>query len=114
MAHLELLQSRFSDAGLAFSRFRDNDRVLVPAGPPCGSDDLPGNDGGFDMLVDVTCVDYLEYENADDRYGVVYCLLNTVTGERVIVKTFVNDPDPALPSMYPLWKSADWTGAGSL
>ena len=24
------------------------------------------------------------------------------------MKTFVNDPDPELPSAYPLWKGAEW------
>ncbi len=24
------------------------------------------------------------------------------------VKTFVNEPDPTLPSVFPLWKGADW------
>jgi NADH-quinone oxidoreductase subunit C len=63
---------------------------------------------GFDMLVEMTAVDYLEYPDATDRYGVIYCLLNTVTGERVIVKTFLNPPELQLPSVYPLWRSADW------
>jgi NADH-quinone oxidoreductase subunit C len=65
--------------------------------------------GGFDFLSDVTAVDYLHYPDATDRYGVVYLLSNTTTGERVVVKTFVNDPNPTLPSVYPLWKTADWT-----
>ncbi len=43
-----------------------------------------------------------------DRFGVVYLLANTTTGERLIVKTFVNEPDPTLPSVVPLWKGADW------
>lgn len=63
---------------------------------------------GFDYLADITAVDYLHYPDATDRYGVVYCLANTDTAERVTVKTFVNDPDPRLPSAYPLWKGADW------
>jgi NADH-quinone oxidoreductase subunit C len=60
------------------------------------------------MLVDLTAVDELEYPNATDRFRVVYCLLNTATGERLIVLTYVNDPSPTLPSAYPLWKGADW------
>ena len=60
------------------------------------------------MLADVTAVDYLRYPNAKDRYGVVYCLLDTKAGTRLVVKTYVNDPDPAVPSAYPLWKGADW------
>ena len=42
---------------------------------------------GFDMLVELTAADYLEYPNATDRFGVMYVLLNTTTGERLIVKT---------------------------
>jgi NADH-quinone oxidoreductase subunit C len=63
---------------------------------------------GFDMLVEMTAVDYLEYPDATDRYGVIYCLLNTITGERLIIKTFLNPPELELPSVYPLWRSADW------
>ena len=63
---------------------------------------------GFDMLAELCGADYLQYPDAKDRYGIWYCLLNTATGERVIVKTFVNDPDPKLPSVYALWKGSDW------
>ena len=60
------------------------------------------------MLVELTAVDYLEYPEATDRFGVIYGLVNTTSGERVFVKTFVNPPEPELPSVYPLWRSADW------
>ena len=53
-------------------------------------------------------MDYLEYENSTDRFGVVYCLLNMQTGERLVVKTFVNDPNPSLPTVYSLWRGSDW------
>ncbi len=33
---------------------------------------------GFDLLVDITCVDYLNYRDATDRFGLVYLLANTV------------------------------------
>ncbi len=63
---------------------------------------------GFDMLVDVTAVDLLEYPDATDRFRVVYQLLNTESGERLEVRTHVNDPNPQLPTMSILWRSADW------
>ena len=63
---------------------------------------------GFDYLADLAGIDYLHYPGATDRYGVVYCLANTETAERVTIKTYVNDPDPMLPSAFPLWKGADW------
>ena len=66
------------------------------------------DDCGFDMLIDITAVDYLNYAGARDRFGVVYALLNTTSGERVYVKTAVNEPELRLPSVFPLWKGADW------
>ncbi len=102
------LKSKFLDDGLAFSQFRDNHRVAVPAGRLFDILAFLKNEHDFDMLMEITAVDYLEYEGAKDRFGVVYVLLNTKTGERLVLKTHVNDPDPVLPSAYSLWKSADW------
>lgn len=65
-------------------------------------------DCGFDMLVDVTCVDYLHYRGARDRFGLVYPLLNTETGERLFVRCYLNEPDLTVPSAVPLWEGANW------
>lgn len=108
MSYQAQLESQFPDAGLQWSEFRDNRRVVVPAARLAEILTTLKQTCGFDYLMEVTAVDYLEYEDASDRFGVVYVLVNVATGERLIVKTFVNDPDPSLPSMYPLWKSADW------
>jgi NADH-quinone oxidoreductase subunit C len=35
-------------------------------------------------------------------------LTNTVTNERLIVRTFLNEPDLSLPSVTSLWEGADW------
>lgn len=63
---------------------------------------------GFDMLVDVTAVDYLGFPDATRRFGVVYALLAIDRGERLFVKTHVDLPEPELPSAVPLWRSAEW------
>jgi NADH-quinone oxidoreductase subunit C len=108
MAWHEKLSERFGPNGFATSQFRDNRRVIVPPGRLFAVLKYLKEECGFDMLVDITAADYLEYSNAKDRYGVIYALLNTATGERVYVKTFVNDPDPKVPSVFSLWKGADW------
>ena len=108
MSTEDALKSKFADAGLAFSQFRDNRRIVVPAESLQPLLAFMKQDLGFDMLAEITTVDYLEYEGATDRFGVVYVVVNTKTGERLIIKTFVNDPDPVLPSMCSLWKAADW------
>jgi NADH-quinone oxidoreductase subunit C len=62
----------------------------------------------FEQLCDVTCVDYLNYPDATDRFGVIYSLLSLTLNHRLWVKVFVNDPDPALPSVTSIWKGAEW------
>jgi NADH-quinone oxidoreductase subunit C len=62
----------------------------------------------FDMLVDITCVDYLNYRGATDRFGLVYALAGTETSERLCVRAFLNEPDLTVPSAVPLWEGANW------
>jgi len=107
MVELSALQLKFGNE-LQESSFRDNRRIDVPAGSVFDLLRCLKSEHGFNTLIDMTAVDYLEYEGAVDRFGVVYMLLNVFSGERLIVRTAVNLPDPALPSVYPLWRAADW------
>lgn len=88
--------------------FRDNHRVIVPCKDLLAILQWLKTEHRFDMLFELTCVDYLYFPDATDRFGVVYGVLNSETGERLIVKTYVNVPEPTLPSAVPLWKSANW------
>jgi NADH-quinone oxidoreductase subunit C len=106
-ATLTKLKAKFGDDVIT-SQFRDNLRVMVSPDKLFDLLSCLKQKCGFDMLADLTAVDYLHYPNAKDRYGVVYCLTNVATGERLVVKTFVNDPEPAVPSCFSLWKGADW------
>jgi NADH-quinone oxidoreductase subunit C len=108
MSWRTVLSQRFADIGLAYSDFRDNQRVIAPAAHVFAALECLKEACGFDMLVDITAVDYLYYHEARDRFGVIYALLNTASGERVFVKTFLNEPDLTLPSVYSLWHGADW------
>jgi len=105
---LSKLRDKFGADGFTTSQFRDNTRIVVAVEKIFDLLQHLKDQSGFDMLADVTAVDYLHYPNAADRYGVIYCLTNTTTGERLVVKTFVNDPEPTVPSAFPLWKGADW------
>ncbi|MCC6492395.1 MAG: NADH-quinone oxidoreductase subunit C [Pirellulales bacterium] len=101
------VQSEFGPE-VAESTFRDNRRLYVPADKAYALLAWLKQARGFDMLVDVTAVDYLDYPDASDRFHVVYLLLNMATKERLVVKTALNPPDPELPTVVPLWKGADW------
>jgi NADH-quinone oxidoreductase subunit C len=73
----------------------------------------------YDLLCDVTAVDYLDYPASTiGRFAVVWMLANTETAARIRVKTFL-DPsldtsgiadDPALyiDSSTDIWEGAEW------
>jgi NADH-quinone oxidoreductase subunit C len=90
------------------SEFRGETRAVVPANMAYEALQFLKADRGFDFLADITCVDYLNYRGAKDRFGLVYNLVNTVTNERILLRTFLNEPDLSIPSAVPLWKGANW------
>jgi NADH-quinone oxidoreductase subunit C len=108
---LAAVTARFG--GLETSSFRDQTSVVVPE--PQSLEVLALlKDLGFDLLVDVTCVDYLEYRGARHRYGLVYLLAATATNQRLTVRVYVDDPvspdeaGPTVRSVVPLWQAANW------
>lgn len=93
---------------LTASEFRGQTRIAVPADSLYEVLRTLKEQHGFDLLVDVTCVDYLDYPNAADRFGLVYLLANTETSDRITVRCFVNDPEPSVSSVVALWEGANW------
>ncbi|MFM9025882.1 MAG: NADH-quinone oxidoreductase subunit C [Planctomycetaceae bacterium] len=92
---------------LESSVYRGQTRVVVPE--PRSFEVLEFlKNRGFDLLVDITCVDYLEYPGATRRYGLVYLLASTGTNQRLTVRVFVDDPDPTVKSVVSLWEGANW------
>jgi len=100
------LKSRFRD--VSDSEFRGQTRVVVRRDECFSVLEYLKVDRSFDMLVDLTCVDYLNYRDATDRFGMVYLLANTVTGTRLTVRVMLNEPDLTVPSVTPLWEGANW------
>ena len=93
--------------GLESTVFRGQTRVVVPAEVAFDALSFLA-EGGFDLLVDLTCVDYLEYRGARQRYGLVYLLASTATNQRLTARVFADDPRPTVRSVVSLWKAADW------
>jgi NADH-quinone oxidoreductase subunit C len=103
---LAALSERFPE--LTASEFRGQTRVVVPRAQAFELLRTCKEELGFDLLVDVTCVDYLMYRDAVDRFGLVYLLANTAMAERLTVRMFVNEPDLVVASVVPLWEGANW------
>lgn len=104
-AIVEALQDHLGE--LVVTKFRGDTRVVVPRELLYDALQLL-QQRGFDLLVDITCVDYLAYRDATDRFGLVYLLADTQTNERITVRVFLNEPDLIVPSAVPLWEGANW------
>ncbi|MEN8159964.1 MAG: NADH-quinone oxidoreductase subunit C, partial [Myxococcota bacterium] len=63
------------------------------------------DEADFDMLMDVTCVDYL---GETPRFEMVYHLYSLDGNERVRVKARVAEESPTIASVTPLYASANW------
>ncbi|MDZ4780513.1 MAG: NADH-quinone oxidoreductase subunit C [Planctomycetia bacterium] len=93
---------------LAVSEFRGDTRVVASRGKLFETLQWFLCQRGFDLLVDITCVDYLNYRDAKDRFGLVYLLASTETNERITLRVYLNEPELNVPSVVPLWEGANW------
>jgi NADH-quinone oxidoreductase subunit C len=67
-------------------------------------------DLAFDMLVDLTAVDYLKFPGREDgpRFEVVYHLYSLPHNQRLRLKVRVEEDGAVVPSATPLWPIANW------
>ena len=64
----------------------------------------------FDMLTDLTAVDYLKFPGREDgpRFEVVYHLYSLAHNHRLRVKVRVEEDDAVVPTAVPIWPIANW------
>jgi NADH-quinone oxidoreductase subunit C len=103
---IEALQQHWPAAHL--DEFRGHTRALIPRESLFAVLRELKQQFDFDFLVDITCVDYLYYRDAVDRFGLVYLLASTTTNERLTVRVMLNEPELSVPSATPLWEGANW------
>jgi NADH-quinone oxidoreductase subunit C len=65
---------------------------------------------GFDVLMDLTAVDYSKYPGREDgpRFEVVYHLYSLAHNHRLRLKTRVDEDDAVVATAVDLWPIADW------
>lgn len=106
------LGERFPDCEV--HEFRGQTRIEIPSNLTYQVLEELKLAAGFDLLVDITCVDYLNYRGSGDnqpaaRFGLVYLLSNVNTAARVTVRVYLDDTrEPTVDSVVPLWEGANW------
>jgi NADH-quinone oxidoreductase subunit C len=103
---MDAIAARYPD--LPASEYREQTRIVVSAGLLTEFVAFLKENHAFDLLVDVTCVDYLHYRGAKDRFGLVYILGGTKHADRLTLRVMLNEPDLTVDSLTPLYKGANW------
>lgn len=99
------LQAKFPQATLRASS--DHPAINVPAADAVTVLKLLRDEFVYDMLVDVTAIDWAE--GTSPRFTVVWHLLATTQGAYLrVAADCVNDAEPAMATVTSLWGSADW------
>lgn len=93
----EAIESSYVDAGCTFVVVR-RDAIL----PACR---FLRDEHSFDLLADLTCIDWLERL---PRFDVVYNLYSIANKTRLFLKAPVPVEEATIDSVTPLWNSANW------
>ncbi len=106
------LKEKFPNLGLKGASFRGQTQISVPREAFIEVITFLRDDPAlrYDMLADITCVDYLNYPSWDKpRFGLVY-VFNSVEKctPRLIVRLFVDESELIIPSLVPLYAGAEW------
>ncbi len=111
MADLTTLQNKAADAICARypqvgrKEFRGDITLTVAPADLVGVMSYAKEACGFDMLLCVSSVDNLGQE---PRFEVNYTITQAETGANLLVRTPVPESNPAVPSLVPVWRSANW------
>jgi NADH-quinone oxidoreductase subunit C len=65
------------------------------------------DEGGYDLLTDLTAVDYLN-QGMPERFAVVYNFYSVKDNLRARVKAWVPEADPIIDSASAIYRSANW------
>jgi NADH-quinone oxidoreductase subunit C len=108
-AALEAIRRKFGGDVSASHSDHGDDTVVIPRERLLAVAEFAAKDPAlsFEMLVDVTAVDWL-MQGRQPRFEVVYHLLSLSQRKRLRLRVPVAEDDPVVPSVTRLWKSANW------
>ncbi len=104
---LERLSAQFGERILETSDFRGDEVARVAPESWLEVAQFLKSECGMNHFTDLTAVDYPEREPEEPRFDVVLCVRAMASGQRVRLKTRVED-GKALPSLIQVWAGADW------
>lgn len=92
-------------ASVTCKEFRGDITLTIPAADLVAAMTFARQTCGFDMLLCVSSVDNL---GQAPRFEVNYTITQAETGANLLVRVPVSESDCAVPSLVPVWRSANW------
>ena len=110
MAILESIQKTFGNITLSTHDFRGDETIVVKRESLIETMRRLKEDPEFDfnVLMDLSAVDYLTFGEPRSRFEVVYHLYSLKKNHRLRVKVAVEEKGLTVPSVTSLWPAADW------
>ncbi len=102
---LEQLKQRFANAVLETTTTFGDDCAVITVASLLEVAQFLKTDAHMDFLMDVCAVDYPERK---ERFEVVYHFYALSTRKRLRLKVRVTEANPQVPTLFNLWKAADW------
>jgi len=67
------------------------------------------NEDKFDILLDITAVDYIKFpDTTPSRFAVIYVLRNASFNKNITIKTFIDNNTLEIDSIFDIYGSANW------
>jgi NADH-quinone oxidoreductase subunit C len=106
---LETVKKKFSDQVIDEHAEHGDETLVIKRDKlvPIAEFARDDKDLGFDMLTDLTVVDYL-MQGREPRFELVLHLYSTEKKHRLRIKVPLAEDDLNVPSLTGVWKSADW------
>jgi NADH-quinone oxidoreductase subunit C len=105
----ELAQKLVDKAGArGRASFRDQETVTIDREKALETLRIARDSLAFDVLADVTAVDYSKLEGHPERFAVVWNLLSLSQEARLRVKAYLPEDDPTVASASSIWPAANW------
>ena len=104
------VKEKFSDAVFAAHDFRGDEMVVVRREALLEIVRFLKEDPemDFNILMDLSAVDYLSFGETKPRFEVVYHLYSLRKNHRLRLKVPVEEKDPTIPTLTGIWPAADW------
>ncbi len=103
---LEKLKQKFPEKIKEISVQFGDENVLIESGFLLGIVQFLKNEPyAYNMLLDLTCVDY---KGQQQRFEMVYHLYSLNNKQRLRIKTRLSEKDLSIDSLTSLWENANW------